>query len=380
MAVRSLIGGRSSVGGRSSQSADRWLRAGLVAVVGAAALALAACSSSSGSGSSGTPAPSGSESSKCGKIGLSLVSQQVARFVFEEQKIKEVAKANCDEVISNFSNNNLQTQISQIQSMMQRGIKVLILNANDAKAFTPLIKQAQQQGIKVIAYDNDVDAKADYVITRNNVAMGEQQAQSLLDHLPTDRAAKVAIIRGDPATPAEGEMGQSYDKLMKNNPKVNVVYDVTTPGWDQATAQKEAEAALQKEPNLDAFLCMWDNCAQAVAQAMKSAGKPAGAVFSTGSDASPASLTYIAQGWQGQTTWTAYDAMAKDAADIAHSFIAGTETPKQDSTSASGAPVINPPLFSVTKDTLCEYIDKYMPPGWTTTDKVFSGGAVNNCG
>jgi D-xylose transport system substrate-binding protein len=372
------MGGRSSFAGRSSHSADRRLLAGLL--VGASALALTACSSSSAS-SSGSPASSGSGSSaKGGLIGVSMVSQQVARFVFEEKKIREIAAKNGDQVISNFSNNNLQTQISQIQSMMQRGIKVLVLNANDSKAFTPLIQQAQRQGIKVIAYDNDVDAKVDYVITRNNVAMGAQQAQSLLDHLPADHVAKVAIIRGDPATPAEGEMGQSYDKLIKNNPKVNVVYDVTTPGWDQASAQREAEAALQKEPNLDAFLCMWDNCAQAVAQALKSSGKPAGKVFSTGSDASPASLTYIAQGWQGQTTWTAYDAMAKDAADIAHAFITGAAPPKQDSTSKSGAPVINPPLFSVTKETLCEYINKYMPPGWTTTNQIFSGGAVNNCG
>jgi len=339
------------------------------------ALVASACSSSAKSKGS-----AGSGSKKGGLIGVSMVSQQVARFVFEAKKIKDVATANGDQVIENFSNNNLQTQISQIQSMMQRGIKVLILNANDSKAFTPLITQAQRKGVKVIAYDNDVDAKVDYVLTRNNVAMGAQQAQSLLDHLPSGRVAKVAIIRGDPATPAEGEMGQSYDKLIKNNPKIDIVYDTTTPGWDQATAQKEAEAALQKDPHLDAFLCMWDNCAQAVAQALKASGKKPGQVWSTGSDASPASLTYIAQGWQGQTTWTAYDVMATDAANIAHAFITGATPPKKDATSPSGAPVLNPPLTSVTKANLCQWIKKQMPPGWTTTSQIFSGGAVNTCG
>ena len=149
------------------------------------AFAVAACSSSAnGKGSAG------SGSKKGGLIGVSMVSQQVARFVFEAKKIKDVAAANGDQVIENFSNNNLQTQISQIQSMMQRGIKVLILNANDAKAFTPLITQAQRQGVKVIAYDNDVAAKVDYVLTRNNVAMGALQAQSVLDHLPSGRVEK----------------------------------------------------------------------------------------------------------------------------------------------------------------------------------------------
>ena len=205
--------------------------------------------------------------------------------------MKEVAEQNGDAVISNFSNNSLETQISQIQSMMQRGIKVLILNQINSKAFAPIVNQAHQQGIKVIAYDEDVaGANVDYLISRDNVEMGKVQAQSMLDRLPTDRVAKVAIIGGDPATLRQVAMSQSYDSMVLNNPKINIVYDNTTPGWDQAAAQRNAEAALQKDPNIDAFLVMWDNGAQAVAQAVKAAGKQPGTVWSTGSDASQASL------------------------------------------------------------------------------------------
>src|SRR5436309_12298091 len=299
----------------------------LVAVLlTALSMVLAAC----GAGSTGSGG-SGGSGGKGSLIGISLYTNQVARFNFEEKKMKEVAAKNGDQVISNFAGNNLQTQISQIQSMMQRGIKVLILNQIESKSFAPLVTQAQAQGIKVIAYDEDVTgAKVDYLVQRDNVEMGKVQAQSVLDHLPAGRVAKVAIIRGDPSTPAMVQMSQSYDKMILHNPKIKVVYDNTTPGWDQAAAQRNAEAALQKDPNIDAFLVMWDNGAQAVAQAVKGAGKPAGTVWSTGSDGSQASLAYIAQGWQGQTTWTAVDQQAANAMNAAHAFASGKQPPKGD--------------------------------------------------
>jgi D-xylose transport system substrate-binding protein len=265
--------------------------------------------------------------------------------------------------------------------MFQRGIKVLVLNQINSKAFAPVVDQAHRQGIKVIAYDEDVTgAKVDYVIRRDNVEMGKVQAQSVIDHLPAGRVGKVAIIRGDPATPAEGLMSQAYDKMILNNPKIDVVYDNTTPGWDQAAAQRNAEAALQKEPNIDAFLVMWDNGAQAVAQAVKSAGKNPGTVWSTGSDASPASLTYIAQGWQGQSTWTAYDTQATDTMNIAHALATGQAPPAPDSTTESQVPVKNPPLFSVTKPSMCEFLTKVAPSGWVTEEAVFGAGGAKTCG
>ena len=75
---------------------------------------------------------------------------------------------------------------------------------------------------------------------------------------------------------------------------------------------------------------MWDNGAQAVAQAVKAAGRDPGTVWSTGSDGSPASLAYIWQGWQGQSTWTAVDQQATNAMNIAHAFASGQEPPKPD--------------------------------------------------
>jgi D-xylose transport system substrate-binding protein len=255
------------------------------------------------------------------------------------------------------------------------------LNQIDAKAFAPIVAQAHQQGIKVVAYDTDViGANADYPVERNNYDMGKIEAQSVLDHLPKGRVAKVAIIRGDPATPAEVDMGRAYDELLLNQPNIKVVYDVKTPGWDQATAQKEAEAALQTDPNIDAFAVMWDNGAQAIVQALKSAGKKPGSVWVTGSDASTPSLTYIAQGWQGESTWTAVDQQATNAMNAAHAFVTGQAPPKPDAKTSAGVPVLYSPLTAITKTNLCAFITKISPSGWVTQQQVFGTGNAQTCG
>ncbi|MEZ2392112.1 substrate-binding domain-containing protein [bacterium RCC_150] len=346
----------------------------VAAGLAAMALMLTACDAPTSAGNGGT------DGNKGQLIGVSLYTQQVARFNFEEKLMREAAAKNGDQLISNFANSNLETQISQIQSMMQRGIKVLILNQINSKAFAPIVNQAHQQGIKVIAYDEDIaGTKADFVVQRDNVEMGKVQAQSVIDHLPAGRVAKVAIIRGDPSTPAMVQMSESYDKMILNNPKIDVVYDNTTPAWDQATAQRNAEAALQKEPNIDAFLVMWDNGAQAVAQALKSAGKKPGTVWSTGSDGSTASLAYIGQGWQGQSTWTAVDQQATNAINIAHAFASGGEPPAGDAKTESGVPILHTPLSSITKGNLCEFITKTAPAGWVTPEQVY-GSEAKTCG
>ena len=164
--------------------------------------------------------------------------------------------------------------------------------AIDANAGNELVREAQAEGIKVITYDREVSAATpDYHISRNNYDAGKLQAEAALAFVPS---GNYAIIRGDPSTIAQADMSQAYDELLKGKPGINIVYDTLTPGWDAALVQRNAEAALQKYPEINAFAVMWDDAAQAVVQALKSAGKKPGEVFVSGLDlqrqASPTSL------------------------------------------------------------------------------------------
>jgi D-xylose transport system substrate-binding protein len=309
------------------------------------------------------------------RIGVVFPSQNQARWAWEQKVLAEQAKGNGDETIFQYSNENAATQKNQVESMIQRQVNVLVLTAIDARAASSLVKEAQSHGIKVITYDRGVsDATADYHISRNNYDMGAMQAQSALTAVP---CGKYALIRGDQSTIAQVDMSKAYDSLIKSKSCINVVYDSLTPGWDTAIAQREAESALQKDPNIKAFVVMWDNAAQAVVQALKSAGKKPGEVWVTGADALVPSLAYIAQGWQSQTTWTPFDTMAKDAANLAHALGTGKDIPAPSAT-VNGTRTDYVKIVSVTKANLCEFVTKIAPNGWVSKAQVF-GSSANSC-
>ena len=305
------------------------------------------------------------------RIGVIFPTQNQERWAWEEKLLTAQAEKNGDEVIFQFANESAATQKTQVETMIQRGVNVLIMAAIDAQAASELVNQAQAEGIKVITYDRGVTAATpDFHISRNNYDMGTMQAQSALAAVP---CGKYAIIRGDKSTLAQVDMSRAYDELVTSNDCIDVVHDASIPGWETATAQREAEAALQANPDLQAVLIMWDNGAQAVVQALKSAGMEPGKVWVTGSDASKPSLAYIAEGWQSQTTWTPIDRMAADAANIAHALGTGTE-PQAPTEVVNGVPTDYVPLTSVTKDNLCEFITDIAPEGWVSTDEVFGAG------
>ena len=197
----------------------RRFRCSAGALVAAASLVLSGCAATANSGGG-----------HGNLIGVAFASRNQVRWGFEEKIIKATAEKNGDTAIVEYANESMATQANQVESMIQRGVKVLVLCAIDAAAAAPLVTKAQSFGIKVITYDRDVvGAKADYVVERNNYDMGKLQAQSALKAVPS---GKYAIIRGDQATLAEVDMGRAYDELLLHQPGVKVVYDQLTPSWN----------------------------------------------------------------------------------------------------------------------------------------------------
>jgi D-xylose transport system substrate-binding protein len=309
-------------------------------------------------------------------IGVSFPSQNQARWGFESRTMTEAATRNGDELLVNYANYSTAKQTSDVETMLQQDIDVLVLSPVDTTAAAPLVTKAQNLGVKVITYDAGVSAAtADAAVERDNHEAGRLHAEAALAAVPS---GNYAIIRGDRSTSVAQGMGRAYDEILLDRPGVNLVYDEWTPGWDSATAQRQAEAALQNNPDIDAFVVSWDDGAAGVVQALKAAGKAAEDVFVTGTDATIPSLAYIAQGWQDETVWTPIDQLATRAADVAHDLGTGAELPAPDDT-VNGVRTYHLELTSVEQDNLCEFITDIAPAGWASTEQVFADDAPT-CG
>src|SRR3954471_8491107 len=158
--------------------------------IAAFALVVSALLAACGSGSSTTSSSSGastasSSTGKAATIGLLLPETKTARYEAHDKpvfqaKVKELCPS-CKQLYQNASQ-DAQKQLSQAEAMLASGATVLVLDAVDVGSVGPIIKEANQRHVPVIAYDRLISKeKIAAYVSFNNVRQGRIQAQTLVD-------------------------------------------------------------------------------------------------------------------------------------------------------------------------------------------------------
>jgi putative multiple sugar transport system substrate-binding protein len=78
-----------------------------------------------------------------------------------------------------YANDDIPTQVAQIENMLTKGAKALIIAAIDGTTLTDVLAKAKEQNVKVIAYDRLINGtpNVDFYTTDNYT--GVQQATLL---------------------------------------------------------------------------------------------------------------------------------------------------------------------------------------------------------
>ena len=180
----------------------------LASLVGATAIIVAACSSSGSSSAPASaqrprparrqPAGSGASGRAC-TVGVSWNNFQQPRWAAHDkpniQKTVEAAGGTYIDADANLSN---EQQATDIDTMISKGAKVLIVLAQDTKAVLPSIKKAKDAGIPVIAYDRLIEDPSALYITFDNVGVGKAEADAVIKKVPK---GNYVLIKGDPGDP-----------------------------------------------------------------------------------------------------------------------------------------------------------------------------------
>src|SRR6185437_13124500 len=74
-------------------------------------------------------------------------------------------------------------QIADIRNLISAGANAIIINPSDRDALNPVIKQAAEKGIVVVAVDQAVSAPEAYVLTNDQVGYAKVGAKWLFDKL-----------------------------------------------------------------------------------------------------------------------------------------------------------------------------------------------------
>ncbi|MFV2489111.1 substrate-binding domain-containing protein, partial [Escherichia coli] len=79
------------------------------------------------------------------------------------------------------ANVNEQTQMSQNENMINRAVEVHVIIQYKGQVLSNVVKEAKQEGIKVLAYDRMInDADIDFYMSFDNEKVGEMQAKALV--------------------------------------------------------------------------------------------------------------------------------------------------------------------------------------------------------
>lgn len=286
-----------------------------IALAAVSSLALTGCGrSESGSGGTASSGASGSSSSGSGGfpadsyIGIALPKKTSENWVLAENLFKDgLSKAGFKGDVQ-FANNGVAEQQNQIQSMVTKGAKVVVIGALDGGQLASQAKAAKDAGATVIAYDRLIlnTPNVDYYVAFDNRKVGQLQGQALLEGMKAKKPNgpyNIELFAGslDDSNAKvffDGAMDVLKPKIDDGTLKVlsgqTTLQQAQTEGWKAENAQKRMDNLLTgfySSATLDGVLSPNDTLARAILTSVKASGKPAPVV--TGQDSEVESVKSI---------------------------------------------------------------------------------------
>jgi D-xylose transport system substrate-binding protein len=335
-------------------------RGRLITTAGAALLLAAGC----GGGNSAGPAPSNAPAAQAATIALFLPESKTTRYeqfdkpVFEA-KLKQLC-ADCQFLYFN-ADQDAAKQQSQVESALTQGADVLVLDAVDADAVAPLVNQAKQKKIPVIAYDRRISGIGyDYFVSFDNVKVGEVQGEALLAELTkrgTAATGQIVMINGSPTDPSSADYKKGAHTALDGKVKIGAEFD--TPDWSPDKAQQQTEQAITSlgRDSIVGVYSANDGMATGAIAALKRAGYPTLPAL-TGQDSELAAVQRILTGEQTMTIYLNIRTQAENAAEAAVALARGAK-PKTTTTVNNGTADIPTTMLdpiAVTKDKIKDTI------------------------
>src|SRR5882762_8752743 len=114
-------------------------------------------------------------------VGIAMPTKSSARWIDDGNNIVKVLKERGYGTDLQYAEDDIPNQLSQVENMVTKGAKVLVIAAIDGTTLSDVLKQAKAAGITVIAYDRLIrdTPNVDYYATFDNFQVGVQQAQSI---------------------------------------------------------------------------------------------------------------------------------------------------------------------------------------------------------
>src|SRR6188768_4569804 len=115
-------------------------------------------------------------------VGIAIPTKSSARWIADGDNMVKVLKERGYNTDLQYAEDDIPNQLSQIENMVTKGAKVLVIASIDGTTLSDVLQKAHDAGIKVIAYDRLIrdSGNVDYYATFNNFKVGVLQATSIV--------------------------------------------------------------------------------------------------------------------------------------------------------------------------------------------------------
>ncbi len=166
---------------------------------------------------------------------------------------------------------NLDTQISQMENLIHRGVDIIIMGATSAEGVVPVVEEAQRAKIPVIGVGSQPKTDILTKVVADDYGMGVMQAQYMGKYL--QGKGEVALMSGPPGLNWSVDRAKGFrDTLAKSYPGAKIVAEQ----WTEVSRPKAIELMeswLQAFPSLRGVYTANDDLAAGAVRAIISAGK-----------------------------------------------------------------------------------------------------------
>ena len=300
-----------------------------------------------------------------GIVGVSMPTKASERWIDDgNNMVKYLQAAGYTADLQN-AEADVGRQISQIESMISKGAKVLVIGAIDGGVLSGVLKTAAEKGIKVISYDRLITKtkNVDFYTTFNNFDVGVLQAGTLVEALKLKEGKGPFNIELFGGSPDDTNAYYFYDgamsvlgpyiasgKLVVRSGEMGM-NKVATMRWDGGVAKVRMERLLKShysQEKIEAVLSPYDGLSIGILTALKSAGycdakKPC--PYVTGQDAEVPSVRSIIQGEQYSTVFKDTRELAKATVAMVDSLMSGKSPEINDTRTYNNGTKIVPALL-----------------------------------
>jgi putative multiple sugar transport system substrate-binding protein len=315
-----------------------------------------------------------------GLIGISMPTKSSIRWISDGESMVKEFTALGYETDLQYGEDDIPNQLAQIENMVTKGAKVLIIAAIDGTTLSDILQKAKDAGIKVFAYDRLISktANVDYYTTFDNFGVGVLQGTSLVkglkERFPNVKPWNVELFGG---SPDDTNAFYFYDGAMSVLQPLIDAGDIAivsgqmgmdkigTLRWDGAVAQARMDNLLSAnytDKKVHGVLAPYDGLSRGIISSLKGVGYAPGPEMPivTGQDAEVPSVKAMMAGEQYSTVFKDTRELAKVTAKMVDTVLQGKEPEINDTKTYNNEVKIVPSYLLTPHDVGKDDIEKLL--------------------